>query len=39
MGSNTRGRSRLLRGLAWTGGVLGLAALTTGAFFYLTFYK
>jgi penicillin-binding protein 1A len=39
MGSNTLGRSRLLRGLAWTGGLLSLAALVGGVGFYLAFLR
>jgi len=39
MVSNARGHSRLLRGLAWTGALLGLAALAAGVGFYLAFLR
>ena len=39
MGSNTWGRSRLLRWLAWAGGLLGLGALAAGIGFYLAFVR
>ena len=39
MGSNTWGRSRLLRWLAWTGGLAVLAALGVGLGFYLAFVR
>jgi len=39
MGSNTWGRSRLVRWLAWAGGLLGLGALAAGLGFYLAFVR
>jgi penicillin-binding protein 1A len=39
MGSNARGRSRLVRGLAWTGALATLAALAAGVGFYLAFLR